>query len=270
MWKLILSLNLAGSLLAAGSASGKLIVNGKTRELKAVRAVKVVEDSEELVRVFVSDVPVPASALFREMDLFALDREGEVHGVLIDFRPSGVVLRLRTKDYEGSFSRSQSPNPFAVKVAGSRVSGEVSDKQAADSSSGLTYDIAMKFSADIETKAPELPPAPADAKAAAINPAAITYLDFMDALAKGDRARIRTHAPAEARAQIDSPDFVEMLKMMQAMQEREIRVVKAQTTENETKLWVTGKSAEGKPRKGEVIMKLQDARWIMRSESWRD
>ena len=53
------------------------------------------------------------------------------------------------------------------------------------------------------------------------------------------------------------------------MQKQDIRVVKAIATGDETTLLVQGKSAEGAPQKGEVIMKLENGKWIMRNEKWK-
>ena len=60
-----------------------------------------------------------------------------------------------------------------------------------------------------------------------------------------------------------------MLKMLQMMQQQEIRVRKAVTSGDETTLQVEGKSAEGAPQKGEVIMKLENGKWILRNEKWK-
>ena len=86
---------------------------------------------------------------------------------------------------------------------------------------------------------------------------------------KGDRARIRSLAPPEAREQVDGPNFAEMLKVLQAMQERDVRVLKAVTNGDETTLQLDGKSPDGEPRRGEATLKLENGKWIMRNEKWR-
>ena len=114
---------------------------------------------------------------------------------------------------DGSLSRSQSPNPFPLKRTGEHVEGEVIDKQAAEGSS-VAYNISVKFSTELEKKAREVPLTAADAETAKRNPAAVRYLQFQEALRKGDKEEIRSFAPPEARAQLDGPDFPQMLKLL--------------------------------------------------------
>lgn len=253
----------------AGTVSGKMVVNGKERTLTAVRAAKVMDGGREVVRVVVSDVVVPQAAIFDDLELFGLSTEEKFHGVQFDFGENSVTWMLRTKDCEGSFSRSQSPNPFTLRTAGERVEGEVKEKQASDGAGKLSYEIEFKFSAVLEKKTPEIPLTAADAEAAKRHPAAIAYLELQDAIAKGDRVRIRAMAPPEARAQVDGPDFAPMLKVLQMMQERDVRVLKASTKGDETTLQLEGKSAEGGAKKGEATLKLENGKWIMRNEKWR-
>ncbi len=158
---------------------------------------------------------------------------------------------LRTKDIEGSFSRSQSPNPFILKRMGDRVEGEVNDKHAAESGRSVTYDIVIDFFAPIETKAPEIKPTAADAEAAKKHPAVIAHLQLQDAIRKGDWAKIRSMAPSEAREHVDAPNFAEMLKLLQAMQEQDIYILKAVTNGAEKPSrwranWQTARPAKAK------------------------
>ena len=253
----------------AGTASGRMVVNGKEHILTSARAARVMDGDREVLRVVLSDVAIPLNAVFDDMDLFALGSDGKFHGVQLDFGENSVTWMLRSKDLQGSFSRSQSPNPFTLKTTGGRVDGEVKDKQTREGDGKPAYDIAVKFSATIEKKAPELQPTPADVEAAKRNPAAKAYLELQDAVRKGDRARIRSFAPPEAREQVDGPNFAEMLKVLQAMQERDVRVLKAVTNGDETTLQLDGKSPDGEPRRGEAILKLENGKWIMRNEKWR-
>jgi len=252
----------------AGTVNGKMIVNGKEHTLTAVLAAKVKDGGNEILRVVLSDVPLPPKAVFEEMDLFSLGADGKFHGIQLDFSENGVTMMLRSKDMEGSFSHSQSPNPFTLKQSGDRVEGEIIDKQTGEDKH-VRYDISVKFSAQLETKVVEAAPTAADAEAAKRHPAAITYVKLQEAIRKGDKAAIRAMAPPEARAQIDGPDFPEMLKMIQAMQEKDVRVLKAVTNGNESTLILQGKSAEGTVRKGEATLVLENGNWIMRNEKWK-
>ena len=253
-----------------GSAEGRMVVNGKERMMKYARAANVPSETdrgEMDLRIIVSDEPVPAKAIFEEMSLFEASSAGAIHAVQIKLTGGGAQLGIWSQDTHGySYSHSQSPNPYAIKVSEGRVEGEVHEKERWDN---FALELAVKFSAPIEKFVPEAEPTPTDTEAAKRNPAANAYLALQDAVRNGDRARIRAAAPPEAAAQIDGPDFAEMLTGIQAMQHKELLVRKAVEKDGETTLWVAGKTPEGKAATGKVVMRLEADKWIMRSESWK-
>ena len=253
-----------------GTAAGRMVVNGKERVMKYARAMNVPSETEKgkmELRILVSDEPGPESAIFEEMRLFEASSDGAIHAVQIKLAGDTAQLALWSQDANGySYNHSRSPNPYAIKVSGDRVEGEVDEKE---SHPGFSLDLAVKFTAPIEKFVPEAEPTPADTEAAKKNPAAIAYLDFQDAILKGDRARIRAAAPPEAAAHIDAPEFAQMLKWMQSTQNRDLVVRKAVAKGGETTLWVTGKTAEGKSAAGRIVMQLQNGKWIQHSEDWK-
>lgn len=252
-----------------GKAEGQLTVNGKAHNLRYAAAVRVPDGSDKTklnLRVVLSEDPMLPEMLFDEGGLFRLSIDGKLHGVQMDFYEGGVNWMLLSRDYSGSFSGSQSPNPFPYQVKGDRVDGSMATDKKGDKES---FSIQARYSANIAAYVPEPAPTAADAEAAKKSAAARAYLDLQDAIRKGDRARILAAAPPEARARMDSPEFPEMLKFIQAMQARELRVLKAVETGNEAKLWLAGKSEEGKPQSGKATLQLENGKWIMRKESWK-
>jgi Domain of unknown function (DUF4878) len=67
---------------------------------------------------------------------------------------------------------------------------------------------------------------------------------------------------------VDSPDFPKMLEMVQAMQAKDIHVLKATESGNTATLIVDG-TQDGKPQRGKVILTKSDGRWNLVSESWK-
>jgi len=252
----------------AGTADGRMVVKGKEHVLKYARAARVADmfdKKKTVLRVVLTDVPLPGNALFDDLGPMELAGDGKIHGVELAFGETGMSWYPRTNDVEGGYTFTRSPNPFPLKVEPTRVEGEFTVKE---DKPGL--EISVKYSAPIEKYVPEPAPTAADTEAAKKSSAAKAYLDFQDAIAKGDRARIRAAAPPEFRAQVDGPDFPKMLQVLQAMQNKNIRVLKAVEDKDTATLWVTGTSAEGTPQKAEIIMKLENGKWILKDETWRN
>ena len=253
-----------------GTAEGRMVVNGQERAIHYARAANVPSEFDKggtELRIILSDVPTPPKAIFEEMSLFSASSDGSVHAVQLRLSGGGAQLGIWSKDTHGySFSYSRSPNPYPVKVSQGRVEGELTQKEADDH---IAFDIAVKFSAPIEKFVAEAEPTPADQQAARNDPAAKAYLDFQDAVRKGDRARILAAAPPEAVSQIDGPDFPRVLTMIQALQNNDLVVRKATSKDGETTLWVAGKNQEGNAVTGTVVMRFEAGKWILRDESWK-
>ena len=253
-----------------GTVEGRMVVNGKEHVMKYVHAANVPSDTDkgktELL-VLLSDEPVPLKDLFDEGLLFEASSKGQVHGLEFRFADGGIRWSIWTKDAKGvSVNHWQSPNPYPFKLSDGVVQGEVSDKSTRDD---ISLDIAVKFNAPIEKFVPAPEPTAADRLAARSSAAAKAYLDFEDAITKGDRARIRASAPPEFVAQIDGPDFEKMLPVAQAMQNKDLVVLKAVEKDGEATLLVSGKSPEGTAQRGEVTMTFTANKWILKSESWK-
>jgi len=253
----------------AGTAEGRLTVNGKVHELKYARAATLPDEmnkGKELLRIMISDVPFPSEAMFHEVELMELGADGKMNGVQLDIHEDGLVWMLRCSDSRASFSTSQSPNPFPAKIRAGKAEGIMTATEKAESNVDVAIEVSLKYSAPVEKYVPEPEPTAADAVAAKNSSAAQAYLKFNDALQKGDRAFLAMLDP-EKRAHIDNEHFAEILAMIQDMEPKEIHVRKAVEKGGSATLWVTGKS-HGEEHKGKIAMSLEGKQWIVKNEEW--
>jgi hypothetical protein len=195
------------------------------------------------------------------------DRKNQV--VELNFREGGVNWFLTGKEMEGTLSMSRSPNPFPYQVMAGAIKGQIEEKSDPGDKGRAPYEISVTYSAPLEKPSVETPLTPAETAAAQKHPATIAYLNLMDAIRKGDKARILAAAPEEQKSRIDSPDFPKMLELIQSMQPADVKVLRAVDQDGTATLTVTGMQ-DGKRVKGEITLKFEEGKWVMRSESWRN
>jgi hypothetical protein len=259
-----------GCLAGAQNTQGFIIVGSDRRELHCARAAEIPDDldkSKTMIHVLLSESPISFIALFDSRALYDIRSEGKNQIVELNFRENGVNWFLTGHDMEGMFSLSRSPNPFPYEVKAGAIKGKVESKSDTDAWPSRTYEISVTYAAPIEqhpVAGPE--PAPGDALAAEKHPAVQAYLSLQEAIRAGNKAGILAAAPADRRARMDSPDFPQMLKMIQSMQPKEIRVLKAVDKDGEATLTLQ----DGQHRKGEATLRLEGGKWLMQSESWRN
>ena len=190
----------------------------------------------------------------------------DVHGLQLDIGASkgNIDVFVISNTLDGSLSQSTTFDPatFAV-LTDKRVEGTVKN-QIELGSNKCSFDV--KFATDVAPLPAE--PTPADAKAAAQMASTKSYLAFVKAIETGDKQAIIAMSPPDRRAMVDSPDFPKMLEMVQAMQAKDIHVLKATEAGNTATLIVDG-TQDGKPQRGKVTLTKTDGRWIMVSESWK-
>ncbi len=128
---------------------------------------------------------------------------------------------------------------------------------------GDLFGSAVAIDASFDEKlwtAPKGQPMAADGGAAGA-----AYLDQLDAIRKGDEARIRAGRPAETLANRDSAAFKEVLPMLQQIIPDEAKVVAAESFPGgRATLKVEGKQ-DGKPYHARVAMIERDGRWLVES-----
>ena len=261
---------LFASLACAQTADGFIRIGADRRELRHARATHVPDDfdkSKQVIRLVLSEAPIPAKALFDSMALSAICSQKTNQIVEFDFHDGGVNWFLTGKEMEGTRSLSQSPNPFPYEITNGTIQGKIEAKSDPDDKN-TPYEIAVTYTAQFEQAIVVPPPTPADAISAQKSPATKAYLNLIGAIRTGDRAKILAAAPPDQRDKIDTPDFQKMLKIIQMMQPENIKVLKAVEKDGVATLTLSG-IQEGKPQKGEAVMKFEGGKWLMRNESWR-
>jgi hypothetical protein len=271
--KVMVSLLALGSTsMIAGTAEGFIQIGSIRKELHFAKAAYTkdrFEPSKQVLHVVLSDTPVPSKALFDGGRLFALTSRSEIQVVEFDFSGDSVKWFLSMKGMPGTRSMNQSPNPFPYEIKGSTLKGKIQSKSEALSEDQPGIEISVTYSAEIEKPVIKPPPTAADAIAAQRSPAGKAYLDRMDAVQKGDKARLMAVSTPEERAMLEQADFKQILPMIQQMQPKNVKILKAVDSATESELWLSG-IVDGKPQKGEVEMHLVDGRWLVTLEVWNE
>jgi hypothetical protein len=265
-------LALGSPALLAGSAEGFIQVGSIRKELHFAKAARVkdrFEPAKQVLHLVLSDVAVPSKAIFDGARLFAITSRSDIQVIELDFSEDGVKWFFSVKGMPGSRSMSASPNPFPYQIVGGVMHGKIQTKSEALSEDAPAIEVSVTYSAEIEKPAVEPAPTAADTAAAQHSAAGKAYLDRLDGVQKGDRARLMTVSSPEERQQLEGADFNQILPMLQSMQPKNVKILKAVDTATASSLWLSG-IVEGKPQKGEVEMHLVDGHWLVTLEVWNN
>ncbi|MBS1830427.1 MAG: hypothetical protein JST93_34310 [Acidobacteria bacterium] len=264
---------LPGALLAATpNASGTLQLQGATIAIKYAQAVQVpdwFDKTKFRTRLVVSDSPVPPAALYEDMELMSLAREGKFHGIQFEI-PAGASnlnMNILSNKIDGNISMGGSFDSSSLKVfTPTRIEGALSQPLKKMGDMQYAYDV--RFATDITPYAAPATPTPADTAAAAKAASTQAYLAFTAAVRSGNKTQMLALASPKIRQMMDQPDFAEKLKFVQSMMPAGIRVLKAEEIGDDAKLTVTG-SEEGKAKQGTVTMQRLNGKWFLVKESWK-
>jgi len=263
----------SGSLAASDTASGTLTIQGKKIELKHVYARQIPDwtDKSKLgVLVVITDQPVSEDA--REDTGVMMDHysEGKFHGAKLEYAADGSSLSIvfMSNLIEGSISWSRSGTDVSPKLlTASRVEDSFDMPERTTGDTAISFQ--ATFAADVKTYIPEPEPTPADTTAAQTAPQTRAYLALVKAIHAGNKAGIMAGVDPERRAMVDTPDFAEMLKMVQEMTPRNPKVLKVTESADKAVLVVQAADEEGKPMRGKVTMvKGPKGEWFVTRESW--
>ena len=254
----------------AGDASGTLEVNGKTYQITHAYGIAVedaFEKGKDMPMLILSDRPLPEKLLNEKVDFFEL-RDAGMNGMKMEFYSKGTnySMMLVGAGVEGSVSVSGTfdSNQFSV-YEPARLAGKI----AAEKSVGdTTFKYNVVFATDVLPRKAKVAPTAAQLKAAQSAASAKAYLAFNQAVRDGKLDAIRAAVAPERAAMMDSPDFKNMLGLIQAMMPADIAVVKATETGNDAELELTGKQ-DGKEKDGTVTMKKIGGKWLVEKEPWK-
>lgn len=257
-----------GGTVLAQNVSGTVTINNDKFEMKyggATLAPDSFDKTKNQVRIVVADQPVPQELLADEGQLWDLKSKG-YHGleIQISLDKSNYSMIVISSTIPGTVSRSGTFDAKQLTVfTNTRVEGAM--QTAPQDHGGVMLGFAIKFALDIVP--PEAAPTPADAAAAAGKESVKAYLSLVEAIRTGNKQKILEMAPPDKRAQIDTPQFPEMLKFVQMMTPQDIKVLKAVEAGDKSTLTTRGMS-EGKPQRGKVYLTRVNGKWLVASESW--
>ena len=246
---------------AAQTASGTLTIGKEQFELKHAAATIV----KGATRIVVADKPIPEDLLDDEAQIWDLKTQG-YHGFQLDITSdkANYSLVVISSTLPGTVTMSGTFHPERLSVfTDKRVEGALEEAPEMIGESRVGYSV--KFAAPVLP--PEPPPTAADRTAAAGKESTKTYLALVAAIRAGDKQKIMELAPPDKRAAIDTPQFPELLKLVQAMTPTNIQVLKATETGDHAKLLARG-TMDGKAQRGRIYLNRVNGRWIMAAESW--
>ena len=256
----------------AGSAKGTFTANGKTFDLKYAYATTMKNPFDKKktdVFVVVTDKDIPPGSLFDEFELMSLADKG-ISGFTVEIDPdktvdSGTLFSPAFKKMN-QFSSVGKQKVALTAMTKDRVAGTVS--MPADDFFENKYQFSATFDLPIQTKTP--------AKAAAMKgtplPAdggdpAKAYQAYRKAVASGDVGAIRKSVAKELQKDTEDPDFPKMLKVIQAMQPKKIKVNGGSVDGDTATLAVA--SLDEKNTTGTITMRRESGQWKLAKEDWK-
>jgi hypothetical protein len=266
--KLLLALALAGSLLG-GTASGTLVVNGHAVELKYSYAITDTDNGKPILRLIVTDAAMSEKDVRDKFGLFELKIAGKVNAVEVkipDDDPSFNSYGIWSKLSEGSISGSGNVDVFKPATrTKDRIEGAMT--VPASKAGDTTYEFRFTAACEILKRIVEAKPTDADAAEAATKEQTKVYLSYLRAIQSGNRTTLQKVLIPENAKRTDSPDFPKMIKVVQAMTPKQIKVWKLVESEGEATLTVSGLE-DGKQVWGSVELVNIDGKWLISKERW--
>ncbi len=257
----------------ADDVSGTLTIQGQTFKLTHVLARQVVDDFDKSAMatlVVITDREIPDEARDDEMAIFRLTNEGKLNGVKLEYREDGsnVSIILMSNLLEGSVSLSRSGSNVRPEVfTPTRIEGSAEIAERTMGSVTIAMDV--RFAADVAPRIVVAEPTAEEIAEAQTSSATKMYLALNKAIQAGDKAGILAAVEPERRAMMDSPDFPEMLKMVQAMTPKNVRVLRVVETAEQAVLTATGEHEPGKVERGKITLKRgPNGQWFMAGEDW--
>jgi hypothetical protein len=255
------ALAFTAAVVQAQTASGTLTIGKDRFDMKYAAAASVKGGT----RIVVADQPIPEDLMDDEGQIWDLKTRG-YHGFQLDIDAGrqNYSLVVISSTLEGTVTMSGTFHPEKLSVfTNKRVEGALEAAPEKIGENEVGY--AVKFAAPVAP--PEPAPTAADKTAAAGKESTKVYLALVAAIRAGDKQKIMELAPPEKRAAIDTPQFPEILKMVQAMTPTNIQVLKATETGDHARLIARG-TVDGAPQRGRIYLNKLNGRWVMASESW--
>lgn len=258
----------------AGSAKGTFTANGKTVKLNYAYATtkpNPFDKKKTDVFVIVTDKDIPQAAIFDEFAFMELVDQN-ITGFTVEIDPdksvdSGTLFSPAfTKMH--SFSSVGKQEVKLTAWTKDRIAGTVS--MPADDFFDNKYQFTATFDIPILSK-------PAEAsKGAAVKgtplPAgggepAKAWMAYRKAIASGDIAAIRKTVAKDLQKDTESPDFKQMLGVIQAMQPKKVKVNGGSVAGDTATLLVDSLDAE--KQTGTITLRREGGQWKLAKEEWK-
>ncbi|HEX8154606.1 MAG TPA: hypothetical protein VF698_15845 [Thermoanaerobaculia bacterium] len=263
---------LALPLLAAGTVDGTFTANGKkvklTHAYAAPRANPFDKKKTDVV-LLVTDREMPPEAVH---DDFALMRAQEgANGFTVQITAdrsivSGQVFSPNFKKMN-QFSGVGMQKLELTAMTADRIAGKVSVPKE-DFFDNL-YEYSVTFDVPVTAK-----PKPAALKgtpvAAGGGEPGAAYEKYRKAMKSGDLAALRKSLAAERVAQLDKPEFKEMLPMIQTMLPKTVKIVSGAIDGDTATLKAEAKDSDNEWTYGTITMVKEAGVWKLQKESWRN
>lgn len=257
----------------ANDVSGTLTIQGQTFKLTHAHARLVVDDFDKSLTatmIIVTDRPIPEAARDDQMALFRLASEGKITGVKLEYREGGsnVSIVLMSSLLEGSVSLARSGTNVQPEVlTPTRVEGRAEIEERTIGSVTIALDV--RFAVDVAPRIVVAEPTDAEIAAAQTSSAAKMYLALNKAIHAGDKAGLLAAVEPDKRAMMDTPDFPEMLKAVQSMTPKNVKVLRAVETAEQAILTVSAVQSDGKVERGKITLtRGPNGQWYMAGEDW--
>jgi hypothetical protein len=262
---------------APGTASGTLTVNGKPVPLAYAMATtqKNPFDAKKTdVLLLLTNVPVDPAAMADDFGRMKLAGKGNFSGVEVEVDPDGQVISgtLYSPDFKkfNGMISATGMHQFEGKVSASSIDGKLFIPKD-DDFAGYTYRYEATFQAPIAARGAAVVAgsAPLAGKPLAADGGAPgkAYRGYLAALAAGDETKLAKCVDAEHAAQMKDPEFKKMLKVIQAMEPKNVRIVRGSSDGNKATLEVTGKDGT-ETSNGTVELVMEGGAWKLAKESW--
>ncbi|MCW5966761.1 MAG: hypothetical protein KIT83_22165 [Bryobacterales bacterium] len=261
--------------MAAQNVKGTLTVNGKTVELTHVYGFQVPDRADDTKTkmgavILLTDREVPAKLLKPDPNPFDL-RDAGVNGMTMDFYYDGsnYALNLVGSLVEGSISISGTfdKEKFTT-YEPSRVELATFSEQKKIGDTELSY--TLEFATDLEphVEKPKYVPNQKDIDEAAKSPVTKAYLEFQDAMKRGDLKALETLVVPERAEMMKDPDFKERFDMIKEFMAKDVKVLRVQIVDDQAELLLTGTMFDEPNSSGKVELELVNGKWLVGMERW--
>ncbi|HKO59138.1 MAG TPA: hypothetical protein VJ276_24945, partial [Thermoanaerobaculia bacterium] len=265
----------AAALPALGDAGGTLTINGKTVQLKygyATQREDPFDRKKKATQILITDQAIPPEAASDEFKLMEVRDKQKLNGVMVLITEekqvvSGAVYSPLLKKMSFVSGVGMQKLELTTHKA-DRVAGRVWLEKPDDFFDNI-YQYDVKFDLPVGVPKPDKPEQPKGTPlpSGGGDPGK-AYDAYRKALIGGNIPVLRKSVAAERAKDMDSPEFKDQLKLIQAFQPKNVKVTGGAVEGDTATLLATAKDGDGTSN-GTIIMVREAGAWKVSKESWR-